>query len=172
MEILNIFTDQFGIIVTDLNNIPPPNIRFVGRFATWNHSYKIQDIIKDSTARYDLLSVWNKQKDFNSNFFDFNVRDAELQQKLTKEFVLHIEDETHELLREINWKMEEYRIKEVDRGRLLEEWIDVFKYWLGLGNVWGFTLEDFINEFWRKSALVDERYKKYFKGKDKNNDKK
>lgn len=172
MEILNIFTDQFGIIVTDLNNIPPPNIRFVGRFATWNHSYKIQDIIKDSTARYDLLSVWNKQKDFNSNFFDFNVRDAELQQKLTKEFVLHIEDEAHELLREINWKMEEYRIKEVDRGRLLEEWIDVFKYWLGLGNVWGFTLEDFINEFWRKSALVDERYKKYFKGKDKNNDKK
>ncbi|RJR29240.1 hypothetical protein C4564_02780 [Candidatus Microgenomates bacterium] len=166
-EILNVYTDRYGIVITDLNNIPPPNVRFVGRFATWNHTCKVQDVIKDSIARYDFLSIWNKQKEFNANFFDFNVRDIELQQKLTKEFVLHIEDEAHELLREVNWKMGQYKHIEVDRGRLLEEWIDVFKYWLGLGNVWGFTLEDFVNEFWRKSLIVDERFKQYFKDNDK-----
>jgi len=122
-------------------------------------------VIKDALARYDFISVWNKQKDFNANFFDFNVKDIELQQRLTKEFVLHVEDEAHELLQEINWKMGQYKIKEVDRDRLLEEWIDVFKYWLGIGNVWGFTLEDLFNEFWRKSKIVDERYKKYIKVK-------
>lgn len=164
-EVLNTYTDPFGIVITDLNNIPPPNVRFIGRFATWNHTYKTQDVIKDALARYDFISVWNKQKDFNANFFDFNVKDIELQQRLTKEFVLHVEDEAHELLQEINWKMGQYKIKEVDRDRLLEEWIDVFKYWLGIGNVWGFTLEDLFNEFWRKSKIVDERYKKYIKVK-------
>ncbi len=66
--------------------------------------------------------------------------------------------------------MGQYKHIEVDRARLLEEWIDVFKYWLGLGNVWGFTLEDFVNEFWRKSSIVDERFKQYFKDKSKKDD--
>jgi len=167
LEVMSIYTDPYGIVITDLNNIPPPNVRFVGRFATWNHTYKIQDVIKDALARYDFISIWNKQKDFNANFFDFNVKDIELQQKLTKDFVLHVEDEAHELLREINWKMDQYKIKEIDRVHLLEEWIDIFKYWLGIGNVWGFTLEDFFNEFWRKSKIVDERFKEFIKEKNK-----
>ena len=165
LNILHLFKDPYGIVVTDLNNIPPPKVRFLGRFATWNHINKIQDVIKDSLARYDFVSLWNKQKDFNLNFFDFNVKNVELQQKLTKEFVLHVEDEAHELLSEINWKMDQYRTKDVNRAKLLEEWIDIFKYWLGIGNVWGFTLEDFFNEFWRKSEIVDEKYKKYMNGK-------
>jgi len=167
LEVISIYTDPYGVVITDLNNVPPPNVRFVGRFATWNHTYKIQDAIKDALARYDFISVWNKQKDFNANFFDFNVKDIELQQKLTKDFVLHVEDEAHELLREINWKMDQYKTKEVDRDHLLEEWIDIFKYWLGIGNVWGFTLEDFLNEFWRKSKIVDERFKEFIKEKNK-----
>lgn len=170
MEVTHIFTDPYGIVVTDLNNIPPPKIRFVGRFATWNHNHKIQDVIKDSLVRYDFISIWNKQKEFNANFFDFNVKDIELQQKLTKEFVLHVEDEAHELLSEINWKMAQYKVNEVNRKKLLEEWIDIFKYWLGIGNVWGFTLEDFFNEFWRKSAIVDEKYKKYINEIKRNQD--
>lgn len=170
LNILHLFKDPYGIVVTDLNNIPPSKVRFLGRFATWNHTNKIQDVIKDSLARYDFVSLWNKQKDFNLNFFDFNVKDVELQQKLTKEFVLHVEDEVHELLSEINWKMDQYKTRDVNRAKLLEEWIDIFKYWLGIGNVWGFTLEDLFNEFWRKSAIVDERYKKYMSGKKKDND--
>ncbi|MFZ5932530.1 MAG: hypothetical protein ACOYT7_00370 [Patescibacteria group bacterium] len=171
LNILHLFVDPYGIIITDLNNIPPPKVRFLGRFATWNHSHKIQDVVRESLARYDFVSLWNKQKDFNSNFFDFNIKDIELQQKLTKDFVLHVEDEAHELLSEINWKMAQYRIKDVDRAKLLEEWIDIFKYWLGIGNVWGFTLEDFFNEFWRKSKIVDERYKKYMDEEKKDSNK-
>ena len=45
-----------------------------------------------------------------------------------------------------------------DRERVLEEWIDVFKWWLGLGNVWGFTIDDFFREFWRKSLQVEAKY--------------
>lgn len=78
-------------------------------------------------------------------------------------------DEIHELLSKINWKTEEYKNIKVDKAKILEEWIDVFKYWLGIGNVWGFDMEDFFEEFWRKSEIVDNRYKKVIKIKKKTN---
>jgi hypothetical protein len=158
LKVKNYHVDPYGVIVTDLNNIPPPNIRFLGRFATWNHTHRIQDTIRESLAYYDFISVWNHQKAFNANFFDFNVKDIELQQRLTKDFVLLLTDEAHELLQQINWKMAHYRETEVNRDRVLEEFIDIFKYWMGIGNVWGFSLEDFFNEFWRKSKVVELRY--------------
>ena len=69
------------------------------------------------------------------------------------------------MLRETNWKMGQYTTRAVDRNKLREEWIDIFKYWLGLGNVWGFTIEEMFDEFWRKSAIVDKRYEKYLSNK-------
>lgn len=159
INIIEYFVDKEGIIFTDLNNIPPEKTRFIGRFATWNHEHKIQDTIRDSLTKFDFVSIWNKQKEFNSHFFNFNVQDVELQQKLSKDFILHIEDEAHEFLHEINWKMQQYQKKRLNREKLIEEWIDIGKFWLGLGNVWGIGLDEFFREFWRKSETVDERYK-------------
>lgn len=156
-----LYTDPYALVTTDLNNIPPPRVRFVGRYATWNHSYKIQDTIRDALLKYDFISLWNKQKEFNTNFFNFNIKDLDLRQKQTKNFILHILDQSTSLLNETNWEMKQYLEKDVAREKILEEWVDIFKYWLGLGNVWGFTPKDFFDEFWRKSAIVDERYKAY-----------
>lgn len=158
LNVKNHYVDPYGVIMTDLNNIPPPNVRFLGRFAVWNYTHHIEDTIKESLARYDFISVWNHQKAFNANFFDFNVKDIELQQRLTKDFALLLTDEVHQLLQQINWKMAAYREISVDRDQVLEEWIDIFKYWMGIGNVWGFSLEDFFNEFWRKSKVVESRF--------------
>lgn len=163
LNISKYFCDTNGIVKSDLNNIPPPKVRFLGRFATWDHRIKIQEVIRQSLTQYDFISVWNKQKDFNLNFFDFNVQDVDQQQNLTKDFALRMTDEIHELLSRINWKNEEFRIKKIDKTRILEEWIDVFKYWLGIGNVWGFGMEDFFEEYWRKTEIVDNHYKKLLK---------
>lgn len=158
LNIREYFVQTHGVIVTDFNNIPPPNVRFLGRYAQWDHRFRIQDAIREALIRYDFVSVWNHQKAFNANFFDYNVRDGELQQRLTKDFVLLLTDEAHQLLDQINWKMARYRDIEVDKERILEEWVDIFKYWLGIANIWGFTPEDFFNEFWRKSRLVESKY--------------
>jgi len=158
INIKDYFVQPYGVIVSDFNNIPPPNVRFIGRFAKWDHRDRIEDVIKESLMRYDFVSVWNYQKAFNSKFFNYNVQDIELQQRLTKDFILLVTDEAHELLEQINWKIERYREVQVDKKQILEEWIDVFKYWLGIGNVWGFTPEDFFNEFWRKSKIVESKY--------------
>ncbi len=160
LNIIKHFVDDSGIVISDLNNIPPEKVRFVGRFAKWDHRQKMNDCIVEALTKYDFVSVWNKQKEFSSNFFDFNVTDIELQQKLSKEYILHITDESHEFLKEINWKMQSYRNKPVNRKKLLEEWVDIGKFWLGLGNVWGIELDEFFREFWRKSEIVDARYEK------------
>ena len=165
LKIINHWYDHYGIVKSNLNNIPPPKVRFLGRFATWDHRVKIQEVIKQSITQFDFVSVWNKQKDFNLNFFDFNVQDIDKQQVLTKDFALRLTDEVHELLSKINWKTEEYKTVQIDKSQILEEWIDVFKYWLGIGNVWGFSIEDFFTEFWRKSKIIDNRYKKFIKPK-------
>ncbi len=169
LNIVSHWYDFNGIVKSDLNNIPPPKVRFLGRFATWDHRIKIQEVIRQSITQYDFISVWNKQKDFNLNFFDFNVQDVDKQQELTKDFALRMTDEIHELLSKINWKSEEYRNIKIEKSKILEEWIDVFKYWLGIGNVWGFNMEDFFEEYWRKTEIVDNRYKKFIKTKRKSN---
>lgn len=169
LNITSHWCDLNGIVKSDLNNIPPPKVRFLGRFATWDHRVKIQEVIRQSITQYDFISVWNKQKDFNLNFFDFNVQDVDKQQELTKDFALRMTDEIHELLSRINWKSEEYRNIKIEKSKILEEWIDVFKYWLGIGNVWGFNMEDFFEEYWRKTEIVDNRYKKFIKIKKKTN---
>lgn len=86
-----------------------------------------------------LEHLWESQKDFNQNFVDFDKLDFEKRQSLTKDYILHMISETNSLLEEINWKMHHKKSKDVNRRELILEWIDVFKYWLSIGLVWGIT---------------------------------
>ena len=160
IQVKNYYFNKVGVIVTDLNNIPPRNIRFLGRFAEWDHHLQIQDTIREALANYDFSSVWNRQKSFQSNFYDFNVKDLGLRQRLTRDYVLLITDEAHDLLNAIHWKSGRYLDDVIERNQVLEEWIDVFKYWLSVGCIWGFSIDDFFHEFWRKSNEVEARYTK------------
>lgn len=80
----------------------------------------------------------------------------------SKDYILHLISEADEFLREMNWKNHRKQSQDFVRSNMLEEWIDIFKYWLSLGLVWGFTPEDFLAEYERKSAVVEQRYKQEF----------
>ena len=110
-----------------------------------------------------LQEIWQRQREFNKNFIDFDKLDDAERQKWTKEMILHLSDETHELLREIKWKMHRQQNFQVNRNNLLEEWIDVYKYWLTIGQIWNITPEEFINTFEQKSEVVEQRYKQEYK---------
>jgi len=110
-----------------------------------------------------LEEIFETQTAFNRRFFaDRGLDLAELsgadRAQWTKQFVLHVEGELHELLRETNWKMHRLEGKRVNRGNVLEEWTDCFKFLLGLANVWGFSASEVLEEFRRKSRVVDYRY--------------
>jgi hypothetical protein len=111
-----------------------------------------------------LEEVWGRQLEFNRRFLaDRGLRLGELSSAevsaWTKEFILHVENELHELLRETSWKM--HRRSDVSasvRSNVLEEWVDAFKFMMGLAQVWGFSPVDVFSEFSRKSNVVEYRW--------------
>ena len=119
--------------------------------------------MNDSTP-IDFRELWARQLRFNERFFrDSGLDIANLSPEeisvRTKDFILHVEDELHELLRETSWKMTlRCDASEAVRSTVLEEWIDAFKFLLGLAQVWGFSPEEVLEEFRRKSKIVETRW--------------
>jgi len=110
----------------------------------------------------DLKKIWKRQLKFNKNFFDFDKSNIEEKQQMTKEIILHLISEADEVLNETNWKMHRKKALAVREDRLREEIIDVFKYWLTLAQIWKISPEDFLEEFERKSNVVEQKYKQEF----------
>ena len=107
----------------------------------------------------ELRRIFENQKAFNHNIIPFEDMDDITRQGWTKEHVLHIMSELDEVLREINWKVHRKQDKVVNRKNLVEELIDVFKYLLSIAITWDVTPEEFVEEYWRKSTVVEQRYK-------------
>jgi len=147
-----------AIVFSDANNIPPKNVIFVGRFATWNHAYKQQDIIKASTVDFELQNLWNIQKRFTANFVDFNnIVDDRTREQLSKDYFVALIPEIAEAISEINFKQHKSS-KIVDRSLLIEEMIDTFKYFLNILLVWDVTPQEFVDQFKKKSDKVEKQY--------------
>ena len=162
-NILEYYVDKQGIIYTNKNNIAPPNILFVGRFAEYNHRLKTQDVIKQALWSYDLRHVWNRQQTFMSNRLDFNnLEKLEDKEKETQTLLLHLHAEVSEVLDCINYKLHKKR-HEVDINHLKEELIDAQKYLLNLFILWDVSAQDFIDLFNKKSKIVEERFEREFK---------
>jgi NTP pyrophosphatase (non-canonical NTP hydrolase) len=104
-----------------------------------------------------LIEIWKDQRQFN-----LQVREApmtvEEQEEHTKYFVLCIMSELDEVLRCINWK--HHRRKPIlhNPARIKEEITDVFKLWLSMAQTWNISPEQFEEEYWRKSAVVRQRF--------------
>ncbi len=101
--------------------------------------------------------------DFQRRFFSDRGLDIDnLSEKdivhWTKQYVLHLEGELHELMSETNWKMHKIGGAPPIISNIKEEWIDCLKFLLGLANIWGFTADDIEEEFERKSQVVEYRY--------------
>jgi hypothetical protein len=84
----------------------------------------------------------------------------ELIDELTLKYGYYCIKELTEVVDEVNYKHHVLKRKPVDRDRVKEELIDSFKYWLNLVMIHGFTPEEIVDEYWRKSKIVEERFEK------------
>ena len=159
-KISNTWIDKRGIIISNENNIPPKNVKFIGRFGTWIHNYKTSDVVRDANIKYDFESIFQEQKDFNSNFFDYNIKDEKEKQKVLKEFIINLGEEIGEFSRLV-LKKNHRDFVEPDRELVLEEYIDILKYVLGLTNIYGFSIDEIFRKFWEKSEIVRNKYEKF-----------
>lgn len=80
-----------------------------------------------TTRRPDLSEIFARQRSFNARFFadrglDLSRLSSAETAAWTKEFVLHVENELHELLRQTSWKMHRRsNISPAVRSNVLEE---------------------------------------------------
>lgn len=110
-----------------------------------------------------LEKMFNIQQAFNEQLFEdegYNLANLSSVEKelWSKDFILHITDELHEFLREINWKMHSKLGQSIDRENVMTEWIDSLKFLIGLAQIWGFSTNQIFDEFERKSQVVEYRY--------------
>jgi uncharacterized HAD superfamily protein len=107
----------------------------------------------------ELEKIWKDQKEFNKNFIDYeNMIEKEKVEQL-KEYSLMLIDEVMELVRETNWKAHRKDNRYMINSNVKEELIDIFKYWLSIGLIWDLDVESFIEEYHRKSSVVEQRFK-------------
>ncbi len=170
-EIIKYYVDDNGIIITNENNIPPKDIKFLGRFSTWDHKIKINDVIKESKFSYDFRNIWSRQKDFFNRVDGLSsIQTIEQKEQKTQSFLLHMMSEMSEILEELNYKTHKLH-KEINVDKVKEELMDAQKYLLSMFIVWDISMEDFVKEFNRKSDICDERFNKIKKDMEKLNEK-
>ena len=104
-----------------------------------------------------LDEIWKDQKDFNKNFFP-PAEDFAERSRQTKEFVLHMMSELDELLRATVWKLHRRTDVLPNREQVKNELTDILKYLISLYLVWDVSPEEALQDYWRKSMVVRQRY--------------
>lgn len=156
--------ERIGNFLPHKGNIPPNNILFLGRHAQWDYKVKVQDIVRVSRfSKFMLEEIRNRQTRFNKNFIEFNKLSFEKKQKLTEKWILYVMSELDELLKETNWKLHK-PMKEIKREKIVEEWVDIFKFVLGIADIWGITNTEVYKAFMDKSSKVENLWQKNKEG--------
>lgn len=111
--------------------------------------------------------IWNDQLEFNKKFFNdmsLDVSNLSVEDKIkwSKEFILHVEQELHDLIDCLpHWKMH-YKNNEHDKtlikSNMKEEYIDALKYMMGLGHVLDISYKDVVNVYEAKTEVVKQKY--------------
>jgi NTP pyrophosphatase (non-canonical NTP hydrolase) len=105
--------------------------------------------------------IYNRQKYLQDKFtgvdnYPGDMSDKEKEATFIHTILLLIKEAT-EVLDETNFKVHVSKTKKIDKDVLLEELIDVYKYWMNLCIIYGFSANDIFEMFNKKSAIVETK---------------
>ena len=107
---------------------------------------EIQAIQGDLAELFDLQAKLQVLHGYN-----FKTMQIEEKEKLTKDMVLYLLEEVHELLRETNFKTHKKVRKPVDPENIKEELADIAAFYFNLALIWDVTAEQLIEAFKKKN---------------------
>ena len=110
----------------------------------------------DMYYRQFLLQKKLIEKGGKSSSFDPSRTDEEIEERFNYTLLLLIKEVT-EVLDEMNSKRHSKEKKEVDRYAVLEELIDILKYWMNLCIIYDFGSTEIVEAFNSKSAKVEKK---------------
>lgn len=112
----------------------------------------------------ELEKIWKDQEEFNRNFVSAPGGDFNEQSRQTKEYALHLISEVDELLRSSIWKFHRKNNLKPNREQIKNELTDILKYLLSLYITWDISPTEAIQDYWRKSMVVRQRYSEEYVG--------
>lgn len=101
--------------------------------------------------------LWEDQAAFNRLLRQPPMTEQERMEQ-TREIVLHVESELHELLQTYSWKFHRNKPHVSNQAQREEEMIDIFKFVMTLAQIQGLTTASLEDAYWRKTAVVRQRH--------------
>jgi hypothetical protein len=137
-------------------NLCGEGVVHLGRFAEWNPDITIQDVVRRALSHSSMNKIWDEQKRLN-RLFSIPPKTIEGKLALTEKYMLHLMHQSSKLLDKIDWKLN--RTDSVlDYDAIIQEWTDIFKYWLSIGLVWEIDPEEFIKMNERRTKDAHKKY--------------
>lgn len=111
------------------------------------------------TTQEDLLQkIFEKQKQLQLlHGHDFDKMDIPAKEQYTKDMVLYLLEETHELLRETNFKTYKKVRKPVNQQKIEEELSDIFLFFSNLCLSWNVSVEKLLEAVFKKQQINFDR---------------
>lgn len=134
-------------------NPSPEGVIFIGRFATGNPHWQIEDSIfcAKNIGFYEML---NSQKRFDKFVIEKSGIDGD---ERMKNLILGAHSELSDLLKEIPWEMHKRRVKRKVEANILLELIDCLKYIFSMMNSFNYTPREIHDCFYEKEKINWER---------------
>lgn len=102
--------------------------------------------------------IFDMQLEFQQKLgYDFDKMSISEKEQYTKDTILYLLEEVHELLREINFKTYKKVKKPISRENIKEELVDILHFYLNLIHVWNVSSDELIEAFKKKHAKNHER---------------
>ncbi len=111
-----------------------------------------------------MVDAYKNQYEFNRKFLakqglDIDSLPSDKVAILLKDYILHLIKESTEVLDTIKFKMHRKEDVEFIRSNTIEELIDCQKFLWGMFQLLGVDDEQLIEEYWRKTEVVEQRWK-------------
>lgn len=116
--------------------------------------------IKWQWASNDLTEMYDKQRLDQIDRYGIDPADLDMQQwaDYLRTMVLAIDDEMHEMLREVPWKPWSNRTdKQFDSGAVKAELADAWHFFMNIMIALRVTPADLVSSFYRKHEINQER---------------
>jgi len=119
---------------------------------------------RDHQPLSEFDRIWEDQAAFNAQLRSVPHTEED-RTRLTKDFVLYLESELHELLRLQDWKGHRRTEQHDNPAHRHEELVDAFKILISLCQYQGMESPDMLfSAYWLKTAVVKHRYQEEWKG--------
>ena len=116
----------------------------------------------------NIEDIWKIQYEFNRKFLEkikkIDIENISYENKiiLSKDYILHAIKELTEILDTFSWKMHKPILNNNIRDNTIEELIDTQKFLWGLFQIWDTSIDEFCDQFVRKSNVVEQRFNQDF----------